>query len=339
MKYFIPIIFYLSAFCCAQDSYYLLPNENSFNLYERIENELVEIDKLEFNYTDLYAFDKEELVIVNNDSTKFHYGRIKNSKFEEEIVNEFPEKFSINTIELKDGFVYLGGSWSDGELFYVFDLKSKEFYPVPIPDEAFKIGKAIDDILFLDDKIIAVDNIREPKFLIDYNSGELPELTSSKTFSLESNGTYEHIYKGDINENYLILLSETVSGYIGFSNHISVLISSDYNQGFSIDSRKNPEFNSPTVHWVDILLRGDTLLIACKEKGIGVLEIKNKYFKKSKHKHLKDVWHNNIVNQNKINYRIQFENEPIKLLPFNSEKIIVILNDSQNQKSFQLIEI
>ena len=339
MNYLFSIVILISGICLGQNAYYLLPENQSFNFYEKHENELVKLEELKFNYTELYAFDNDELVIVNNDSTKFHYGRIQNSKFEEEIVKEFPENFRINTIELKDGFVYLGGSWSEGELFYVFDLKSKEFYPVPIPDEAFKIGKAIDDILFLDDKIIAVDNIREPKFLIDYNSEELPELKTSKTFSLESNGTDEHIYKGDINEEYLILLSETVSGYIGFSNHISVLKSSDYNQGFSMDSRKKPEFNSPFLNWNDILLKENKIIIACKEKGIGVFEIKNKYFKKRKHKHLDDVWFNDIVNQNKIKYKIQFENKPIKLLPFDSDSIIVILENEKGQKSFELIKI
>src|SRR5690606_29228098 len=254
MNYFLSIVILISGICLGQNKYYVLPENQSFNLYEKQEDELIKLEELKFKYTELYAFDADELVIVNDDSTKFHYGRIKHSKFEEKLVKEFPEKFKINTIELKDGFVYFGGSWSDGELFYVFDLNSKEFYPIPIPDEAFKIGKAIDDILFFDEKIIAVDNIREPKFLIDYNSEELPGLKTARTFQLESNGTYEQIHKGDVNEHYMILLSETVSGYIGFSNHIMVLKTSDYSQGFSVDSRKKSEFNSPFVHWNDILL-------------------------------------------------------------------------------------
>src|SRR5690606_8477902 len=176
-------------------------------------------------------------------------------------------------------------------------------------------------------------------FLIDYNSEELPGLKTARTFQLESNGTYEQIHKGDVNEHYMILLSETVSGYIGFSNHIMVLKTSDYSQGFSVDSRKKSEFNSPFVHWNDILLRGDKIIIACKEKGIGVFEIKERYFKKKKHKHLEDVWFNDIVNQKKIKYSIESEKQPIKLLPFNSEEIIVILEDMKGQKSFELIKI
>src|SRR5690606_15130763 len=170
MKNLFFIIFMISGYAFSQSNYYLLPNQNQFNLYEKSGPELLKLESLLFQYTELYAFDKNELVVVSNDSTKFHYGKILNKKFKEELIQEFPDKFIINTIELKDQFVYLGGSWGEGELFYVFNLETKQFHSVPIPDEAFQPGKAIDDILFLEDKIIAVDNIIEPKYLIYYST-------------------------------------------------------------------------------------------------------------------------------------------------------------------------
>ncbi len=338
MKYIILIGLFISGFCCAQNLYYLLPEGNSFYLYEKQENDLVQLEKLDFDYTELYAFDGEELVIVNNDSTKIHYGKIENNRFVEEVVEEFPKKFKVQTIELKDQFAYLGGIDLSNEFFYVFDIESKEFFSVPIPEEVKVIGKAIDDVLFLDKRMIAVDNIIFPKFLIEYDLKELPNLRSSKVTQLKYNGTYEQYKKGEINKDYLILLSDTHSVYIGTSYHISVLRSSDFDQGFSVSSKLKKSRNEYFT-WNDILLVNNKVFVACKEKGLGVFEIMESYFKKEKHPKLNDVWLNNKISQKKIQYIEAFDREPIKILSFSSDKIIVILNNPKNQKSFKLIEI
>lgn len=335
MKHLISILILISGICLGQKTYYLLPENQSFNLYEKYENELVKLEEFKFDYTELYAFDADELVIVNHDSTKFHYGRIKNSKFEEEVVREFPEKFRINTIELKDGFVYLGGNWSEGELFYVFDLKSKEFYPVPIPNEAYRPGKAIDDILFLDDKIIAVDNIVEPKYLIHYAIKDLPHLKDGEFFKLPFNGAYEHIYKGSVNEEYLVLLSSTYSGWIGGGNHISILKSEDLNSNFSLSSIPK-SFSQDYMHWNDFLVVKNKIFIAFRDRSLGVFTIKEQYFLKSENK---DIRSYKDVSTNKIKMHSEFENKPIKLLPFDSDSIIVILENEKGLKSFELIKI
>lgn len=335
MKHLISILILISGICLGQNAYYLLPENQSFNLYEKHENELVKLEELKFNYTELYAFDTDEMVIVNHDSTKFHYGRVQNSKFEEELVKEFPEKFRINTIELKDGFVYLGGRWSEGELFYVFDLRSEEFYPVPIPKEAYQPGKAIDDILFLNDKIIAVDNIVEPKYLIYYAVKYLPHLKDGEVFKLPFNGSYEHIYKGSVNEEYLILLSGTASGWVGFSDHISILKPNDLNWNFSLSS-KPEQYSGDEIFWKDILLVKNKIFIAFRDKSLGVFTIKEQYFLKSENK---DIRSYKDVSTNKIKMHSEFENKPIKLLPFDSDSIIVILENEKGQKSFELIKI
>lgn len=335
MNYFLSIVILISGICLGQNKYYVLPENQSFNLYEKQENELVKLEELKFKYTELYAFDADELVIVNDDSTKFHYGRIEHSKFEEKLVKVFPEKFKINTIELKDAFVYLGGSWSDGELFYVFDLMSKEFYPIPIPKEAYQPGKAIDDLLFYENRVIAVDNIVEPKYLIDYSLKDLPHLKEGQVFKLPFNGSYEHIYKGDINEDYLVLLSGTASGWVGFSDHISILKLDDLNLNFSLSSE--PElYSTDVILWKDILLVKNKIFIAVRDKSLGVFTINDEYFPKSENKELRSY---KDVSINKIKTYLELEKQPIKLLPFNSEEIIVILEDMKGQKSFELIKI
>lgn len=325
---FLIIILLFSQFSFSQN-YYLLPDGNQFSIYQKKDNSLEKLHSLDFNYTELYAWDKDELVIVNNDSTKFHYGKIQNQKFEEILSQNFPEKFKINTIELKDEIVYLGGNWDSGELFYVFDVNSKEFHPVPIPKEVYQPGKAIDDILFLDEKIIVVDNIVEPKYLIEYSTKDLPKLKEGKVFELPINGTYEHIYKGNLNENYLVLLSETVSGYIGYSNHISVFKTNDFKYSFSINSRLKPKFQSPTEVWKDVLLVDDLVLVASKKNGIFKISIKENMFRVG----------NQHISKNKLKPISNSPTNPIKLIPFSKEKMVVIFDEINGVRSFQIIEI
>lgn len=335
MKHLISILILISGICLGQKTYYLLPENQSFKLCEKYENELVKLEEFKFDYTELYAFDADELVIVNNDSKKFHYGRIQNLKFEEILIQNFPEKFKINTIELKDEFVYLGGNWDSGELFYVFDVNSKEFHPVPIPKEVYQPGKAIDDILFLDEKIIVVDNIVEPKYLIEYSTKDLPHLKDGEFFKLPFNGAYEHIYKGSVNEEYLVLFSSTYSGWIGGGNHISILKSEDLNSNFSLSSIPK-SFSQDYMQWNDFLVVKNKIFIAFRDKSLGVFTIKEQYFLKSENK---DIRSYKDVSTNKIKMHSEFENKPIKLLPFDSDSIIVILENEKGQKSFELIKI
>lgn len=322
-----------------QTNYFLLPQGHDFNLYQRTGEDLEKLEQMKFHYTELYAFDRDELVIVNNDSTKFHYGKIRNNRFQEEIVQDFPTKFMINTIELKDGMIYLGGSWNSGELFYLFDIQNRKFHSVPIPEKVYQPGKAIDDILFYEDKIIAVDNILVPKYLIFYNMEELPNLNSTLIVELKSNGTYEHISKGQIFDKYLLLLSNTTSGYIGMSDHLTILSTEDFTTGFSVDSRRKPGFQIPTLKWNDAILWKDKLFIASKEKGIGVLKIKESYLKQMDYKNSDDVFLNNKVSSKKIKYFEKTELEPIKLIPFSEHKILVIYQDGDNSYIFKMIDV
>lgn len=53
MKPLIIILILISGICLGQNAYYLLPENQSFNLYEKQENELVKLEKLKFDYRTL----------------------------------------------------------------------------------------------------------------------------------------------------------------------------------------------------------------------------------------------------------------------------------------------
>jgi hypothetical protein len=87
-------------------------------------------------------------------------------------------------------------------------------------------GKSIDDILVNNNRLILVDNIIFPKYLFEYDISIPNKPIHKQTTKLPNNGTYEHIYKGDINDNWMILLSHTM-GDMGAFSHITIYSRTD----------------------------------------------------------------------------------------------------------------
>ena len=140
------------------------------------------------------------------------------------VINSDFEATSLNS---KNKVVYFGGKSSDngtnaGEIFAILDLGNKDFKleNIQIPIDV-SYGKAIDDILIMKNKLILVDDIIYPKYLLEYEITDSKRPKHIETKELENNGTYEHIVKGDLNDNWLVLLSSTV-GMGGSSDHIVV---------------------------------------------------------------------------------------------------------------------
>jgi len=126
----------------------------------------------------------------------------------------------------KNNVVYLGGSHNfvnDGsEMFSILDLSGENYQVIEkeIPVKTVP-GKSIDDILILDNSLILVDNVVFPKYIFVYDIGVPANPVHLKTIRLPDNGSYEHIIKGDINDNWLILFSST-SGMGGSSQYITI---------------------------------------------------------------------------------------------------------------------
>ena len=140
------------------------------------------------------------------------------------VINSDFEATSLNS---KNIVVYFGGKSNEnrrnaGEIFATLDLGNKDLKlkNIKIPIEV-SYGKAIDDILIMNNKLILVDDIVYPKFLLEYDITDSKNPNHIETKELENNGTYEHIVKGDLNDNWLVLLSSTV-GRGGSSDHIVI---------------------------------------------------------------------------------------------------------------------
>jgi hypothetical protein len=140
------------------------------------------------------------------------------------LLKEINSDFEATCLNSKNKVVYFGGRYksNSGEIFAILDLENKDFKleKINIPIEV-GYGKAIDDVLIMKNKLLLVDDIVYPKYLLEYDITDSKNPKHIETEELENNGTYEHIVKGDLNENWLILLSSTV-GRGGSTDHIVI---------------------------------------------------------------------------------------------------------------------
>ncbi|MCL2809982.1 MAG: hypothetical protein FWD24_07990 [Treponema sp.] len=241
-----------------------------------------------------------------------------------------PYDIKPKNILINDENIFIGGMIGK-ELLVQYHFKNEEWYQLEIPEEVTLWGKAIDDLVINDNFLIAIDNIVMPKYILFYHLNSTGKLVYSHHRLLKYNGTYEYIYKGRISSKYLGLLSSTVSGYTGVSEHITIYSDLDLKNSFTISSKVGRISNYQTLYdymaITDFQIVGDKLYIANRRNGLGILEIKESYFRENLNSYRR---FNHNIDANNINY-IQYVNEEVlrlTLIPNESKMILTIRNTS-----------
>lgn len=214
--------------CCGGDtangsssnSIFIVPQSNKSLICNIDNNKIIEIGSVPENIDSKCIVVDDKYICCINSSISIY--DIKGILIKKLIVD-----FNPKSLNSKNKFVYLGGISNEGranpgEIFAMIDLNDNNFTlnEIKLPIKIFN-GKAIDDVLIINDKLILVDNIVYPKFLLEYNISDPGKPKHIITKNLGSNGTYEHIVKGDINNNWMVLLSSTV-GERGSFDHIVI---------------------------------------------------------------------------------------------------------------------
>jgi hypothetical protein len=170
--------------------------------------------------------------------------------------------------------LFVGGVMGS-EMLVQYNLQSDEWYQLEIPGEVKKYRKAVDDFVITDSLLVAIDNIVIPKYVLFYDLKSTGKLNFSHFKRLKANGPYEEIDYGRLTENYFALRSGTFSGYTGATTHITVYNNLRLENGFSLSL---DERNKNYHYFTDFVIVGDKLVIASKEKGLGIFHIKKSYF-------------------------------------------------------------
>ena len=152
---------------------------------------------------------------------------------------------------------------------------------IEIPIKIVK-GKSIDDILIDGNNLILVDNVITPKFLLEYDITNPNNPVHKSTILLNEHGTNEHITKGDISNNWTILLSSTISREAS-SSHIIVRGKSNGVLSLTNFHDSNSYFHDS---FIDICLI-DNLLYITRTKGLYYIDL-NKRISNRKIKAIKN---------------------------------------------------
>jgi hypothetical protein len=173
-----------------------------------------------------------------------------------------------------------GGFFQGKEIFGLFDLRTDAppWTPVPLPEEVQGQGadKSIDEFLFDGDRLIAVDDIVWPKWLLLYDV-RVPEAPALEAVHrIPNHGVYETIHSGALGRRWLALLSSSGPD-IHRVPSVSLLDRRTFFEYGSFPGVERPEevwrTEAPVRTWHSIALRGDRLLIAAGADGIGALDL------------------------------------------------------------------
>lgn len=327
---FIMIIFFSYATVFGQNglnngNLFLLRQDKKTISINSFENDEIKLIKT-FAITEksIYTTDQESRVVVL-DTAKNNLS-LFDTKTESRSELKIPFDLKPKTILLNDENLFIGGEMGK-EMLVQYNLKSQEWYTLQIPIEVMFPGKAIDDLVIKDSLLIAIDNIIMPKYVLFYNLRAKGILDLSHFKELKSNGAYESIHQGRITENYFGLISGTYSGYVGATEHITVYDNLKLENSFALSSNEQEK----DYHtFTDFVIIGNKIVIASKENGIGLFQIKNSYFKDSDKYRNSDF--NSTVSTSKIKY-VKIKNETvtkITIIP-NTNKIVLTLENKKGR--------
>lgn len=303
--------------------YFLLLNSTKTVSINSFENNKVKEHKIfPVSEKSIYTTDQNSRVAILDTAT--NRVSLYNVQTSNEIKLKIPFQIKPKTILLNDDNLFIGGEMGK-EMLVQYNLQSEKWYQLEIPVEVLFIGKAIDDLVVNDSLLIAIDNIVMPKYVVYYHLNSKDGLKLSHYKELKSNGTYESIHQGRITDKYFGLLSDTFSGYVGASGHITIYDNLNLERSFAISSNEQ-EKNYHT--FTDFVIVKDKIIIASKEKGLGIFKIKSSYFKET------DRDDNRVFNFRIRSSKIRFtdyDNEKIRKITTipNTENIVLTLENEK----------
>jgi hypothetical protein len=190
-----------------------------------------------------------------------------------------PTDYHAECLAFAGGVLYVGGRCGK-EVLGRFDFGevSPAWVPVEVPAELRQPGKAVDDLLPDGDRLVAVDDIVYPKYLLRYDVADpcRPELR--RTEKLFNHGTYESILAASLGDSCVALLSSTV-GMGGSARHIALLDRGSLHEFACLSTWTRRWGDDPSGgreehqhQWQGVAWRGDVLLIAAGPEGVGILD-------------------------------------------------------------------
>jgi hypothetical protein len=194
-----------------------------------------------------------------------------------------PADYKAHTLAFAGDVLYVGGECGE-EVLGTFDLAevAPAWAPVEVPPGLRQQGKAMDDLLVDGDRLIAVDDIVYPKYLVLYDVADPARPRLREVRDIPNHGTYERIHTAALGENWLAILSGTF-GRAGAFQHVALFDRESLHEHVALHGRLrsfdgpegDPAAEQRDPPWHDVALRGDVLLLAAGSQGLGVLHLRH----------------------------------------------------------------
>lgn len=171
--------------------------------------------------------------------------------------------------------LYVGGRIKENLPFLALsDLgaQSPQWKSIELPSEVLSWGKAVDVLLMDGARLIVIDDIVTPCWLLTFDVSEplQPELSTIE--QLEPHGTYESVSGASVQNQWIAVLTKTMSGWSGLAQHIALIDKRSLKERAAI-SVPNRAAQAELFDWSDVDFWGDLLLVAAGKEGIGILDL------------------------------------------------------------------
>ncbi|MDA1029219.1 MAG: hypothetical protein O3B41_09240 [Bacteroidetes bacterium] len=310
---------------------FLLPKGEVMMTVKIEDNEIIILKKTLFPSNKRYSISETGLAACLDVEKKLIiYGFLKDDGEMEDIaILPFPSMISPKSICIVKNHFILGGennhyfsnNINSNELVATYSILQNKYSSVEMPFK--KYDKCIDDLLLDNYKVIAVDNIVYPKYLLEYDftNPNFPHLIVSH--SLPENGTYESIKKGTLNDSYIALLSSSY-GMDGGGEYVNIFRRGNYQNYIRLSQwyGMSNQDNEKKYYWRDILLlpNHNVLLIPSNKDGIGIYYIDESLINES-----------GAEDSDSIQYFNRWGKKVIKILlpPQSNKNVIVVLEEGE----------
>jgi hypothetical protein len=295
---------------------FIIPQEKSSIIAHFENNKIQELGKIDIPFLSKTVITVNGYIVSICFGSKLESARLKIFDINGNLLLTKKE-YKYESIACKNNVVYLGGQYisNKSELFALIDFSDTNFSlkEINLPIQTMN-RKSIDDILIRDNTLFLVDNIIFPKYIFQYEISSPENPVHIATEGLENNGTYEHIEKGEINNDWMILFSQCV-GRNGISQYISIFGKNHSTLSFYvyIPEYKNKKLvnKSKEKGICDISLLKNYLIVLF-EDGVKYLNL-NKKIKKDKFKKLINLTGNTIKDNYAGEIPHKIENRLLKI--------------------------
>jgi hypothetical protein len=312
---------------------FLLPQGEVMATAKIEDNAIKILKRTPFPSNKRYSISEQGLAACLDKTNKLIiYGFLKDDGEMEDVeFVTFPDMISPKSICIVKNHLILGGENNHNfsndinsyELIVTYSITGKKFSVVEMPFKEY--DKCIDDLLADKHKVIAVDNIVYPKYLLEYDFSDpdFPQLIVSH--SLPENGTYESIEKGTMHESHIALLSSCF-GMGGSGQYINIFRKGNYERYICLSQLHDLSFpdEEKIYFWRDILMLPDrnVLLIPSNEDGIGIYVIEDDRMSEGDSEDTGSIRYLNYENKKVIK---------ILLPPQTSEHVVVIFEEGEEE--------